>query len=561
MRRVLPLAALAAMFPAVVARSAPVPAPARLEGWAGPAQLAPNPGPGPTDFVLEAEVTWDRAAPTDPARYALRLVLPDGQVSSRPLLPGDRPGGGRVTFLVPADAVRDRRPATVALRASLVDATTGAALSNTLAAGIGEFPTPRAAGGTIDAGPFGWGRPLTGPPGAPRVLPRTGPDGLTFIRIPGTAAVPSFFLAATEATVGQVQSRLKGYDPKAGRSDEFSLEGADQPAVGLTPELAEGYLKALGQADPSGLAYRLPTREEWLRAARVGRSSPFWWGDAPTHPAGANFLGPEPALAADSTAPALPEESGPGYRPNPWGLFHTFGNVAEWATDPAGGFVRMGGHFRTEPAAPLEAVAVADGNSVGPDPYVGVRPAFTLDAAAGEALLRRRLRGIPGLDAIRVAFDPDRATATLSGTVADPSARRRADLRLGGLWFLAAVANRLEAPGAVEGQLAQLGPISGQPRRIAPLGRVQDEVPVAVRWAAPLPVEGSTWYVNLYRAGGGHSAHALIERTPGRPAILALVDPRAGGAASVALSLGAPAPTPEDPRVVSNLFPLPTPAP
>lgn len=558
MRQVVLLAALAAALPPAAARSAPLPA--RLTGWEGPAHLAINPGPGPTDFELVAEVAWDHTAPADPGRYALRLVLPDGQVSSRPLLPGDRPGRGRVSFLASADAIRDRRPEAVALRAGLVDAATGAAVSNILTADIGQFPSPRVAGESIDAGPFGWGRPLAGQPGAARPLPRPGPDGLRFVRIPATAAGPAVYLAATEASVAQVKSRLKGYDPRVGRSDEFALEGDDQPAVGLDPDRTETYLKSLTQADPSGLAYRLPTRDEWLRAARAGRSTPFWWGAAPSFPAGANFLGPEPALAADSTAPALPAGPGPGYRANPWGLFHTFGNVTEWATGPAGGFVRLGGHFRTEPASPLEVVKVADRNATGPDPYVGVRPAFSLDAGAATALVRRRLMGIPGSEAIRVAFDPDRATVTLSGAVADPAARRRADIRLGGLWFLAAVENRLDSPGIAAGQLARLAPAPGKPRRIAPLGRVQDGIPIAVRWAIPLPVEGSAWYVNIYRAGG-HSAHTLIERVPGRPVILALVDPRAGGAASVALSLGAPAPTPDDPRVVSNVLPLATPAP
>ena len=555
MRRAVLLAAVASASLTVAARSAPMPA--RLEGWDGPAHLVPNRGPGPTDFELVAEVAWDRAAPADPGRYALRLVLPDGQVTTRPLLPGDRPGRGRVTFLAPAEAVRDRRPEAVTLRAGLVDAASGAAVSNTLAAGIGQFPTPRVTGETIDAGPFGWGRPLAGPPGGARRLTRPGPDGLAFVRIPATATGPACYLATTEATVAQVRSRLKGYDPRAGRSDEFALEADDQPAVGLTPGMAEDYLKALSQADASGVAYRLPSRDEWLRAARSGRSTPFWWGAAPTNPAGANFLGPEPGLAADSTAPAGLR---PGYRANPWGFLHTFGNVAEWAADPAGGFARMGGHFRTEPAAATEDVKVADRDAIGPDPYAGVRPAFTLDATMVAALVRRRLGGIPGLEAIRVAFDPERATVTLSGAVADPAMNRRADVRLGGLWFLAAVEDRLEAPGVAAGQLARLAPGPGKPRRIAPLGRVQDEVPIAVRWAAPLPVEGSAWYVNLYR-GGGHSAHALVERTPGRPVILALVDPRAGGPISVALSLGAPAPTPDDPRVVSNLLPLATPAP
>src|SRR5262249_22231987 len=163
-----------------------------------------------------------------------------------------------------------------------------------------------------------------------------------------------------------------------------------------------------------------------------------WWGIEPTYPAGANFLGTEPALTSDSTASNSPMLRGPRWQRNPWGLLHTFGNVAEWATDPAGGTVRLGGHFRTEPTAPRPEVAVADADARGPDPYVGLRPAFDLDATQGAELARQALRGTRELAALAVAFDPDRATARLTGHVADPATRRAADRRLAGLWFLAA---------------------------------------------------------------------------------------------------------------------------
>ena len=71
--------------------------------------------------------------------------------------------------------------------------------------------------------------------------------------------------------------------------------------------------------------------------------------------------------------------------------------MAEWATgDDGSSFARMGGHFRTEPTEALEPPVVDDPTEVGGDPYVGVRPAFDLDAEAGAALLAERLAGDGG---------------------------------------------------------------------------------------------------------------------------------------------------------------------
>src|SRR5690606_16203824 len=137
-------------------------------------------------------------------------------------------------------------------------------------------------------------------------------------------------------------------------------------------------------------------------------------------PEGANFLGPEPAEMADTTVPAMSPRL--SYSPNPWGLEHTFGNASEWASAGDGtSFARMGGHFRTEPLEALEPPIVDDPRSLGPDPYVGLRPAFDLDAESGAAMIRERLSADPALADVAVAFDPDRAAATLTGTVPEPA--------------------------------------------------------------------------------------------------------------------------------------------
>jgi hypothetical protein len=251
---------------------------------------------------------------------------------------------------------------------------------------------------------------------------------------------------------------------------------------------------------------------------------------------------------------------------NPWGLYHTFGNVAEWASTAEGGFVRMGGHFRTEPVTPLPEVAAANADAPGPDPYVGVRPAVAMSAEKGAELIRGALRGNALLADVKGAYDPDRGTATLTGTTSSPALRRAADRRLEPLWFLAAVDNRIETPALPPGQLATIGPPLAPARRITPLGHWVYVVPVAIQWGDPLPVRGSEWFVNVYphgeQDGCGHYAYKLAEIEPNDAGRFDLLIDRgklvAAGvpvdsAVAVAISLGTEAPNPTDPQVVSNV--------
>ena len=529
-----------------------------LSRWAGEGVVVRGQGMGGDVFQLIAEAEWDRSAPRDPDRYSVRVAFPDGRVETRPFPVDYPPGRRRFSVYIPAQPLRDLVPSAARVAVTVVDAPSGSTVSNTLMAKIEDFPRPKGDASASDPGPFGWGKPLDGPE---RILPNAGPDGLRFARVVGSDGSPGIFLATTEATVDQIGRRLKGYDPKVGRSDEFALEDPLQPAINLTPAKALEYLKALGESDPSGVGYRLPTSEEWTRAAKGGKPSAFWWGDEPTFPEGANLLGPEPALAGDATAPSQPPATSPTFKANPFGLAHTFGNAAEWATDPAGGFARMGGHFRTEPASPLPEVKVEKPEELGPDPFVGVRPAPDLSPESAVALIRKRLAADPKLAGIAVTFDPDRAVATLNGPVADSSTRRSADRLLEGLWFVAAVENRLQTAPLGENQLAILGPPAGPARRFAVLDRTFVEIPLAVRWLDPLPVHGSAWWVNIYPPGGGHLAHKLDPTEPGRVTkILVRVDRdklASLGLADtspiqVALSLGSPAATASESRIVSN---------
>jgi len=536
-----------------------------LDGWAGTGTLLRGGGLGGDLVRLIAESRWEADAPRDPLRYAIRSTFPDGHAETRAFPVEEPPGRARFVVYLPASSVRNLPTGAVRVEVAVVDAATGVVVGNPLTATIREFPRPQGDPTAIDDRPFGWGKPLeVGGNSAPS-LPNLSPDGFRFVRVPGAGLdAPSFTLATTEATVAQVVARIPDYNPKAGRSDEFTLEAGDQPAVALTPARALAFVKGLGTNDPTGASYRLPTAFEWERAAKAGKLSAFWWGDGPTHPEGANFLGAEPALPTDTTAPSLPSDDvSPNFVANPFGLFHTFGNVAEWARTPDGGFARLGGHFRTEPASPLPEVLVNNEDELGPDPFVGVRPVLDLTGPNVAAIVRNRLGTDPKLAQIQASYDPDRGVVTLLGKLDDPSTRRLADQILEGIWFVAAVDNRIETPRPFPGQLATLtaSPEGGRVRAV--LDRSFVDIPVAVRWFDPLPVVGSDWWVNIYLPSGEHLAHKLTESEAGRsPKALVSVD-RSRLAAnnladstqfSVAISLGQPAPTTSDPRIVSNIL-------
>jgi hypothetical protein len=580
-----------------------------LLGWQGRGEIPSNGLFAPAHFKLTAAVRWQPDAPRDPGRYRVEVIPADGSASvSFPLSANEAPNPKteRMTVWVPANAVRNRPVSQVQVRVRVIDSRTGEPVSrNVLTAALDQFPRP---GATAEGVPeqFGWGSPLRPKSGGAQKLARRpddgefgadlneGPQGYMFIRVFGASKHTGYFVATAESRLDQVRPMLKGYEPNL-RAGEFVFF-ADSPAIGLSPTQAEEYLGAIGSAEGLGLTYRLPTREEWLQFARASRSTRFWWGDDPDDDAarlGANFKGAERPGSAGSKREDEVDiirqtpnggASLSGFQPNPWSLWHTFGNVSEWAIDSAGdGYWMMGGNFRTERdkanfrpddlEIPLkkDEVFKVDANA-----FVGVRPVVEISPEQGKAALEATLKksssGSADFRAVNAAYDPDTATATLTGEVADVATRLRADAALQPIWFLASVSNRLSVrQAAVLGDhVAALDSRAASESvrcTLVPAGKVF-LVPVGIRWASRLPVEGSEYWINVFRrdTGARISGTQLHTARVGRTSQIEVPIESSQMASHglpitspvvIALSLGKePAQATNDSRVVSNIAEL-----
>ena len=75
----------------------------------------------------------------------------------------------------------------------------------------------------------------------------------------------------------------------------------------------------------TGHTYRLPTEAEWEYAARAGSNSPFWWG---------RDVGSRQANCRECATGGGQQTANVGsYPPNPFGVYDTAGNAAEWVED------------------------------------------------------------------------------------------------------------------------------------------------------------------------------------------------------------------------------------
>jgi formylglycine-generating enzyme required for sulfatase activity len=137
-----------------------------------------------------------------------------------------------------------------------------------------------------------------------------------------TVKVSRFAISRYEVTIAQYEKFAKA----TGRPmpDTLYMEKETHPVVFVSWDDAFYYTKWL--SEQTGKKYRLPSEAEWEYAAGAGRTSPFWWG-FDEQPNMAHCFG-----CGTGLDPRRPTRTG-SFQPNPFGLYDTAGNVAEWVRD------------------------------------------------------------------------------------------------------------------------------------------------------------------------------------------------------------------------------------
>jgi formylglycine-generating enzyme required for sulfatase activity len=129
--------------------------------------------------------------------------------------------------------------------------------------------------------------------------------------------------------VGRYEITFDQYDEfaKAAGRDLPEDEGfgrGRRPVIRVSWEEAGDYAEWLSRQ--TGKRYRLPTEAEWEYAARGGTETAYWWGNermsgfANCIGCGSKWDGKQPAPVGS-------------FKPNPFGLYDTAGNVWEWVQD------------------------------------------------------------------------------------------------------------------------------------------------------------------------------------------------------------------------------------
>ncbi|GAA2041416.1 formylglycine-generating enzyme family protein [Catenulispora yoronensis] len=146
--------------------------------------------------------------------------------------------------------------------------------------------------------------------------------------------VPAFRIARTQVTVAQWTLFAEATGRPAAHGP------ADHPVIGVDWESATAYCRWLG-ARLDGQDVRLPTEDEWERAARGDDAREFPWGDH--YRIGlANLMD----LGIGTTTPVGSFPDGA----SPFGVLDMAGNADEWTSTP----------YAPYPGAPAEVPATED---------------------------------------------------------------------------------------------------------------------------------------------------------------------------------------------------------
>ncbi len=132
-----------------------------------------------------------------------------------------------------------------------------------------------------------------------------------------------------EITLGQYKECVSNgvcepHEPQVNNANQNN-----DPITGVSWHDANKYAEWL--SNKTGNTYRLPSETEWEYAARGGSEDNYWWGNQRIiDAANCSECGTPKGMGTSLFGDALPVGS---YSANPFGLFDTAGNVAEWILD------------------------------------------------------------------------------------------------------------------------------------------------------------------------------------------------------------------------------------
>ncbi len=179
---------------------------------------------------------------------------------------------------------------------------------------------------------------------------RDGTEGPAMVMIPGG----TFLMGSPESEIGRDNDErqhkvtvgsfaIGQYTVTFAEYDQFCAATRRQKpgdarwGRGTWPVIYVNWYDAMAYADwlseETGQHYRLPTEAEWEYAARAGTTTPFWTGRCVTtdqanyngnYGYGSPDCGAETGVYRQKTLPVG------SFKPNPWGLYDTMGNIWEW---------------------------------------------------------------------------------------------------------------------------------------------------------------------------------------------------------------------------------------
>ena len=171
---------------------------------------------------------------------------------------------------------------------------------------------------------------------------RSGGNGPTMLRIPGgtfrmggasaivapdetprhEVTVEPFMVSIYEVTYAEYDVFAKA--TKRRRPDSSGWDRKNHPVNNVSWDDALAYTKWLSKQ--TGKSYRLLSEAEWEYVARAGSRTSFWWGSSP----GSGNAHCFDCKSDFSTS--KPAKVGT-YKPNPFGVYDTAGNLYEWVHD------------------------------------------------------------------------------------------------------------------------------------------------------------------------------------------------------------------------------------